>query len=204
MRAVIICGGAIRDYDFIKNEIKSSDIIICADSGYNHAIKMGLDVKVVVGDFDSIGNIPTNIKTVKFPTNKDKTDTELAIDYARGLNLKNFLLIAGIGSRMDHSLANILMLTQFLNNNEYAEIINENNRIMITNSKLDLNGYKGETVSLLPLCNCFNVTTTNLKYPLNNAKMYLGKGLGVSNIILKNSACISVGEGTLLVIISKD
>jgi thiamine pyrophosphokinase len=43
MRAVIISGGAITDYDYIKAQIMSGDTIICADSGYNHAVKMGLE-----------------------------------------------------------------------------------------------------------------------------------------------------------------
>lgn len=204
IRAVIICGGKITNYDYIKKQINLDDTIICADSGYNHAIKMQLKPSVLVGDFDSIGEIPTDIKTIQYPTKKDLTDTEIAIEYARERQFKNFLIIAGTGSRMDHSLTNILMLKDFLDRNEYAELIDEHNKIMITNSVLNLNGNKNDIVSLIPISTCYGVTTKNLEYPLQNATMYVGKGLGVSNTMTQTIASISITSGTLIVTISKD
>ena len=204
IRAVVICGGRITDYSYIKKQIKSGDTIICADSGYNHAIKMRLKTDILVGDFDSIGEIPKNIKSVQYPTKKDLTDTEIAVEHARNLGFKNFLIIAGIGTRMDHSLTNILMLNDFLDKNEYAEIVDEHNKIMITKSELNLNESKGSIVSLIPLSTCFGVSTKNLEYPLNKSTMYVGKGLGVSNVMLEDNSCISIESGTLLVTISKD
>ena len=52
-RAVIISGGTIRDYSHIKQLIRETDFVICADSGYDHALKMGISSNLVVGDFDS-------------------------------------------------------------------------------------------------------------------------------------------------------
>jgi len=204
IRAVIICGGKITDYNYIKKQIKPNDTIICADSGYNHATEMELKPSVVVGDFDSIGEIPTNVKIVQYPTKKDLTDTEIAIEYAREKGFKNFLIIAGMGSRIDHSLTNVLMLKNFLDRNEYAELVDENNKIMMTNSVLNLNGNKNDIVSLIPISICHGVTTKNLEYPLQNAVMHVGKGLGVSNIMTKTTAAVSITSGTLIVTISKD
>lgn len=204
MRAVIVSGGNITNYDYIKKQINEKDTIICADSGYNHIVNMNLKADLLVGDFDSIGKLPLNIKTIKYPTEKDKTDTELAIDYAREMGFKEFLIIACTGTRMDHTLTNIFLLTNFLNNNEYAEIIDEHNKIMITNNILHLNEEKGSIVSIIPLCNCLDITTKNLKYPLYKASMQVGKGLGVSNIMVDNFASIYIGKGTILVIVAKD
>lgn len=204
IRAVVICGGRITDYEYIKKQIKNTDTIICADSGYDHAVNMQLKTNILVGDFDSINEIPKDIEFIQYPTKKDLTDTEIAIEHARDLGFKDFLIIAGIGTRMDHSLTNILMLTNFLDRNEYAEIIDEHNKIMITNSTLHLNADKDSIVSLIPLSTCFGVTTKNLEYPLHKDTLYVGKGLGVSNVMLENNSCISVESGTLLVTISKD
>ena len=70
MRAVIITGGSIQNYPAIKQYIQPNDYIICADSGYDHAVKMEITPNLLVGDMDSIhADLPTeNIRI--FPAKK--------------------------------------------------------------------------------------------------------------------------------------
>ena len=204
MRAVIICGGTITDYDYIRAQLDDSDTIICADSGYLHAVQMGLVPDIVVGDFDSLGEIPSGTAFIQYPSQKDLTDTEIAIEYARDKGFTEFLLIAATGSRIDHSLTNILLLKSILESGGQAVIINENNKVMITGSQLYLHEPPGSIVSLIPLSDCRGVTTENLKYPLHNTAMYIGKGLGISNIMTEDNAAVHVREGLLLVIVATD
>lgn len=204
MRAVIICGGTITDYIYIRSQIKEGDFIICADGGYDHAVKMDIKADLVVGDFDSIACLPNDAACIRYPEKKDLTDTEIALEQAREKGYSDFLLIAATGSRMDHTLANILMLKDCLDRGEHAEIINENNKIMITNSKLPLHEDKGSIVSLIPLTDCYGVTTDNLEYPLWEATLHVGKGLGVSNITMGANAHISIQKGIMLVVVARD
>lgn len=204
MRAVIVCGGTVRDYGYIKKQIQADDMVICADGGYDHAVKMRLHVDILVGDFDSIAEMPRDVRTVRYPARKNQTDTEIALEHARKMGFKDFLIIAGTGSRMDHTLTNILLLKDSLDRGEEAKLIDEHNKIMITASRLDLNERPGATVSLIPLCDCYGVTTRGLEYPLDGAALYMGKGLGVSNIVAESAAVVSVQEGILLVIVAKD
>jgi thiamine pyrophosphokinase len=204
MRATIISGGKISNYEFIKSQIKKCDTIICADSGYNHAVKMGLVPSVAVGDFDSVGTIPEDVTCVRFPARKNLTDTEIAIEYAREKGFGEFLILAGTGSRIDHSLTNILLLKTILARGEKAMLIDEHNKIMITDSHLQLHEPKGSIVSLVPISDCKGVTVKNLEYPLCDADMYVGKGFGVSNIMTEDNATITVKMGYLLVIVAKD
>ncbi|MCL2840020.1 MAG: thiamine diphosphokinase [Defluviitaleaceae bacterium] len=204
MRAVIISGGAVVDYDFVKSQICAHDTVICADSGYDHAVKMGLEVNIVVGDLDSISTVPKDVEYVKYPTRKDLTDTEIAITYARSRGFKNFLLLAATGTRLDHTLTNIFLLKSFLDYGENAVLVDEHNKIMLTDSHINLHESKGSIVSLIPLNLCTSVTTMNLEYPLQNATMQVGKGLGVSNIITSETASITIKSGLMLIIIARD
>ena len=204
MRAVIICGGAISDYGYIKSLIGRDDLIICADSGYDHALKMSLAVDLVVGDFDSITHLPQDVACVRYPAKKDQTDTEIAIEQARQRGRDDFLLLAATGTRLDHTLANILLLKDFLMRKERAAIIDEHNKIMITDSVLSLREPKGSIVSLIPLTECFGVTSEGLEYPLNETSLVVGRSLGVSNIMGADCARISIRGGTLLVIVARD
>ena len=204
MRAVIVSGGAVADYEFIKKQIKDGDTVICADSGYNHAVRIGIEPSAVVGDFDSIGSVPHNIVTIRYPSRKDLTDTEIAIEYARGKGFRDFLLLAATGSRVDHTLTNIMLLKGFLELGESAVILDEHNKVMITDSKLCLHEPPGSIISLVPLSDCYGVTTESLEYPLRNATMLMGKGLGVSNIMTGGNALVSVQSGLMLVIVAND
>jgi len=205
MRAVIISGGKITDYAYIKEQIGlfNADIIICADSGYNHAVKMGLRADLVVGDFDS-SEIPDGVETARYPSEKNHTDSEIALSHARERGARELLFIGATGTRADHTLTNIFMLKSCLEQGEKAQVLDEHNRIRIVESKLSFKGDKGGFVSLVPLCDCFGVTTEGLKYPLKDAGLKFGEGVGVSNIMEGNEATVSLEKGILLVIEARD
>ena len=205
MKAVIISGGKITDYAYIKEQVElfGADIIICADSGYNHAVKMGLRADLVVGDFDS-SKIPTGVETARYSAEKSQTDTEIALSHAREASARELLFIGATGTRADHTLTNIFMLKDCIERGEKVQILDEHNRIRIVESRLSFKGEKGGFVSLVPLCNCFGVTTEGLKYPLEDAKLKFGYGVGVSNVMEGNEAMVSVEKGILLVIEARD
>jgi len=204
MRAVILAGGNMSDYAYIKQFLTPHDFIIAADSGYRHAEALDLRPHLLAGDFDSLQTLPQDIEIHRVPPEKDFTDTELAINLARERGYKHFLLLGALGSRMDHSLTNILQLTRFLDANEHAEILDEHNRIWITDTVIELDGKAGDILSLIPLTDCSGVTTENLAYPLQDAALKVGHGLGVSNIITASPARITLSSGRLLVMLCRD
>ena len=70
---------------------------------------------------------------------------------------------------------------------------------------LEINGKKGDLISLIPISTTVNgINTNGLEYPLTNATMTIGKSLGVSNVLEDIKANISIKDGYLLVIKSKD
>ncbi|MDR2532470.1 MAG: thiamine diphosphokinase [Oscillospiraceae bacterium] len=206
MRAVIISGGRIDDYGYIKKQLGQfgADLFICADRGYSHAVKLGLAVSVVVGDFDSAGDIPAGVRTVRYPAEKNHTDTELALAHAREAGARELLIVGATGGRADHMLANIFLIKSCLERGEDAEIIDEHNRIKITETRLEIKGGEGVTVSLVPLCDCVGVTTEGFRYPLMNEILRFGEGRGVSNVMTGETAQVSLKGGTVLVITARD
>lgn len=205
MRTVIIAGGAVRDYGYIRSFIGAGDLIVCADRGYRHAERMGLAVDMLVGDMDSIGEVPGGVPTLRADAHKDQTDTELAVEYARGRGAGDFLYLAATGSRQDHSLTNILALINHLSRGERATLIDDNNIIMPMGRHMALPYPAGTIVSLIPVTPCHGVTTENLAYPLSRATLSPGVGLSVSNVIEKSPAVVSMeAGGAMLIIIARD
>ncbi|SDK43258.1 thiamine diphosphokinase [Natronincola ferrireducens] len=213
MEVIIIANGDIEDLEYVRN-IATDKYIICADGAAKYLTQLLIIPNLLVGDLDSIASqdldwmMEKGVNFKKFPTRKDQTDTELAVEYALDLQPKAITIIGALGSRQDHSLANVMLLWKILNssnNSIKAKIINEKNEIMITNSTLSVRGEIGEVLSIIPLTDIVKgVTLKGLEYPLENKDIVRGSTLGVSNVFATDKAYISIEEGILIIIKSRD
>ena len=201
MRAVIICGGNVGEY--ITEYISEGDFIVCADSGYDSAVKFGIRPDMLIGDMDSVKSDYKHEKTVVYPTHKDCTDSEIVIQYVKKHGYDEVLLFGMIGTRMDHTLANLGLLKYFCNEN--AKIIDAHNEIFLSDGEIILHGKKSDTVSIIPFeGDLIGVTTENLEYPLYNHNILSGTSLGISNVMTDEICKINIKEGKAFIIKSKD
>ncbi|MBQ7573793.1 MAG: thiamine diphosphokinase [Clostridia bacterium] len=199
MRVVIIGSGQINDYAHLKKQIRKDDYIICADGGYNHAKNMGIVPNLLVGDFDSIRDIPKGIKTLKFPVRKDETDSELALSLAEEQGADEILLLGFTGDRADHMLNNILMLTRYAE----AKILDDKNEIFAFLGEVSIKNRKGKTLSIIPINgDIIGISTAGLDYPLDNETLYFGKSRGVSNVIVSDDCTIKSESGMGIIVIN--
>ena len=88
MKGVLIIGGEAPSLETVRHEIVNAEIIICADSGFDTALDMGLAPDIIIGDMDSIRNKTrlnelSENKVLRYSEYKDETDTELGIKYLR-------------------------------------------------------------------------------------------------------------------------
>lgn len=199
MRGVIICGGNVGEY--IKNYIKPDDFVICADSGYDRAKTFGIKPDVVIGDMDSTGESEIPYELVTYPVRKDFTDSELAVDYAIEKGFHEILMFGMIGTRMDHSLANITLLQRI----PKAVIIDANNEIYYAVGKFAISGKAGDTVSIIPyMGDCVVAKSKGLDYPLLDTTIKCGTTLGVSNVMTDDICEIEIEKGSAFIIRSRD
>lgn len=199
MRGVIICGGNVGEY--IKDYIKPGDFVICADSGYDRAKAFGITPNVVIGDMDSTCEKEIPFEKITYPVRKDFTDSELAVNYAKEKGFDAVLMFGMIGTRMDHSLANISLLSQL----DDAVIIDANNEIYFADGKFTLSGKIGDTISIIPYKEDVLVAKSKgLDYPLFDTTIKCGTTLGVSNVMTENECEIEIEKGSAFIIRSRD
>lgn len=197
MRAVIIGNGTISDYEYIKGKINADDFIICADGGYNHARNMGIEIDVLLGDFDSATDFANVKDRIEYPVRKEFTDGELAVMYATEHGYEDIVLIAMTGDRFDHTIADVLLLAKCKN----GVLVDDNNEIYLLRDELLISGKKGQTVSIVPINGDIEgVTTDGLDYPLDNETLYFASSRGISNVMTGNECTISAKKGMALVI----
>ena len=213
MKTLIITGGKINK-NFAKKYLKSNkyDIIIAVDKGLETIDYLKLEPQYILGDFDSVNTKilekykTQNIKIIKLNPEKDLTDTHSAIDLALEIKSTEITILGAIGTRLDHTMANIHILKQALDKNIKAKIVNEKNEIELINKEIIIkkdDNYK--YVSIIPLTtNVTGITIEGMKYIINDYTLSIGDSLGVSNEQIGKEAKISIKTGILVVIKSKD
>ncbi len=210
MKAVVFANADINDYSFCEEYIKDA-VIICCDGGMRHAMRLGITPDYIVGDFDSVSADVLeyykrqDIELKQVPCRKDETDMELGIRHAAEIGADDITLIGGIGSRMDHTLANVFQLIRINKLGITGRLVNENNIITICTGEARINGKKGDLVSFVPITpEVRGVTTYGLEYPLDRATLYMDSPLGVSNVMEGSEAGYTFEEGMALIIKAKD
>lgn len=206
MKAFIYVGGDI-DKSNITEHPKSDDLCIAADSGYKNALALGERVDIVLGDFDSYTQkLPEGTKIIKVPSEKDFTDTQMAVKEALERGADDIVIIGGLDGRLDHTLSNISILPELWKLRVHAVITNGINRIRYMESTSTLiakSGYR--YVSLIAASEKLKgVSVEGCKYPLDNATLLRSNQYAVSNEITGNCALISVRKGACYIIESKD
>lgn len=211
MKCVIIANGDLEYTSDIVNRIKMAGLIICADGGARHLRAMRITPHVMIGDFDSIHPDDQaffnrqKVKTLPFPAKKNHTDSDLCLSWAIDNNATDVTLLGATGTRLDHTLSNIFLLKKLDRENIPARVINHNNEIHMVTKYLELNGNKGDILSLVPITQqVTGVTLKGLEYPLVNATMTMGSSLGISNSFKDTTASIRVKNGILIVTRSID
>ena len=214
MRTIIVTGGNVNK-NFLKKLLSNYKYnnIIASDKGLEILDECNIKPNYIIGDFDSLNkNVlckyikDKSIKTIKLNPEKDYTDTHMALKLAIYIKSTQITIVGAIGTRIDHTLANINILKEALEKNIDCNILNENNNIILTNKDITIkkdNKYK--YISLLPLTTkATGITLKGFKYQLSNATLKIGESIGVSNEQIEDNCLIKVKNGVLIIIKSKD
>ena len=213
-RTLIVSGGEVEEKLFKEINLNNKfECIIASDRGLEVLDKFNVIPNYIIGDFDSIDkNVlekyinNKGIVIKRLNPEKDYTDTHMAIKLAIELESKEITVLGAIGTRIDHTIANIHILKECLEKNIECRIINKNNEIQLINRKTTLkldNNYK--YISLIPLTTKVKgINLKGFKYKLSNATLEIGHSIGVSNEQIEDCAEIDLGEGVLILIKSKD
>ena len=208
MRAIIIAGGQTGDQGW-RRWVREDDWIIGADGGAARALAWGLRPGLVIGDMDSLPEEARAIlesagcRFIEHPRAKDQNDLELALVHAVQEGATAITVLGALGGRLDHALANILLLTLPALVGVSVRIAEGDQQALLARGgeTLELEGARGDLVSLLPLGgDACGVTTWGLAWALQDDTLRFGSSRGVSNEMTSDRAGIQVGEGLLLVV----
>lgn len=205
------------------------DLVLAADGGYRALYSLGYTPDLLLGDFDSLGDLPLppDLPVLRFPARKDDTDTGLALRHGLDRGFRDFALYGCAGGRVDHLLANLQSMARVSRLGATIRLAApEYDAWALTGPAPDASApstpapdalapdaLAPAAVLALPprpggtLVSVFchgdraeGVTLTGLAYPLSDAALTGDFPLGVSNRRLEGQpATVSVRRGTLLI-----
>ena len=195
---VIFCAG---EFHGLAEPICAEDFIIAADGGFKHCENLNITPDLILGDFDSLGHIPE--KAAVYPTEKDDTDSMLAIRRGLEKGFTRFVLYGALeGHRLDHTVANLQSLNFLAEHGARGYLVGKTQ--IATAVKNGVISFPAEAEGIVSVfCmgeNAQGVTLKNLHYPMENGCLTAQFPLGVSNRFTGKAGEISAQNGTLLVI----
>ena len=208
--AVIIAHGELIVTPEVEELVRRADLIIAADGGAGAALAHGWQPHILVGDLDSA---PADVRAraeaggaevLQYPVRKDETDTELALHTALARGAEEVYLLGAVGGRLDHTLANLLLLALPELEGARLTILAGRQRIFAIRDHAEIPGRPGDLVSLLPLGgDAEGIWTSGLDYPLQGGTLRFGAPRGISNVITRPPAEVRLEKGLLLAIVTR-
>jgi thiamine pyrophosphokinase len=187
-------------------------MLVGADRGALFLVRHGRRPSLALGDFDSVTteemeDIRHGSEAVQEcdPIDKDWTDTELAFNWALEQQPGEIVLLGALGTRFDHSLANVHLLLRGLEQGVPCRIADKHNEVRVIANAATLRRSRYTHVSMLPLSPVVTgITLEGFQYPLQDATLRIGMSLGISNVLLGEEGTVRMKDGWLLVIQSVD
>lgn len=207
MKALILLGGSGAPEALLREELSSSDLVLCADSGAGHLDALGRLPDILVGDMDSIepGLLArmeaAGVELFKVDAAKDETDGWLAIDQAIARGATELVLVGAMGGRADHLLGNLMLLLRAARRGVRAFIRDGECEITAVTGSVEINGKVGQTLSILPIGEGVSVRYLDgLQYGTKEPlPLPIDAPVGVSNVMVADVAHVVVeGWGYLM------
>lgn len=184
----------------------AKDFVIAADAGIRYLEQCGITANLVIGDFDSLNHIPSHPNTITLKAEKDETDMLAAVREGIKAGYHNFYIYCGTGGRIDHTIANMQLLAYLSQNRMQGFLFGRDCIITaITNRKMTFEAIPSGYISVFSYTEkSEGVYLRGLKYELENAVLTNTFPLGISNEFIGEESNISVKNGTLLIVFSKE
>lgn len=220
MRHLIVLSGSLISGPLLDHLLTPRDHVVAADGGSDHLRRLGIAPDLVVGDFDSIQPESRNwierqgIAAQRYPTAKDATDSEIAIDASITALPPDsrpeevmLVILGALGSRPDHVLGNQMMAAS-LAERGYQVVMSDGvsliyaltgpGRLRIDLSSLPITEWAASTVAVSR--EATGLTYSGLRYPLDDFTLPFGSSRGLSNEPADPAGLIEVSltGGTIL------
>ena len=209
VKCTIVSGAPNDCKDFLKEHIDKSSFIIAADSGYRVLEKAKIKPDLIIADFDSADKPDIDCEIITYPVEKSRSDTFNCVVWAVENGYEIIEIFNAIGSRLDHTYANLLCLDYCKRHEVKCTVIDEKNRISLISGEYTFKKEYDWFSLFAFLEDCEGISIKGAYYTAGwygkeELKLSQNEQYALSNYITENECTVSVKKGTLLLIEAND
>ena len=182
-----------------------SDLVIAADGGYDALKNAGIRCDLLIGDLDSINEVPTGVEIIRHPVMKDETDMMLAYLEGAERGYCDFEIHGATGGRADHTFANYSLLLYMSERGHRGSILCDTGiTMLLKNGSIEVSGESSKHFSAFAFgAPAHGVTIKGLEYECEDVTLTPDFPLAVSNRFIGKVGKVEVKSGALLLMIEK-
>ena len=176
-------------------------LTVAVDGGYRFFERAGVTPDVLLGDFDSLKGLPKSLprrtRVVPFPSNKDKTDTHLALDYVFDQGVHWIDIVQPNVGEPDHFMANLFLLSDIVAEGRQRRpemrLLNTRSEVVyLEDTTLRLDNALGDRVSVIPLSQRLELTCRGTAYDVGRLKVRRGQTVTARNLVIEDRPVFQV------------
>jgi thiamine pyrophosphokinase len=196
--ALVVANGTLPSAPILASLVSFDPFILAADGGANRLLERGIVANAVIGDFDSLrSDFPPSVERIS-AGDQDYTDLDKSVDYLVKNGYDTVWLIGATGNRLDHTFGALSVLLKYGKSAQIA-LIDDIGTACPVNGTLVIEADIGQTISLIAVGEVPSISTSGLKWNLNNESLAPGIRDGISNIAAAKEVTITSESGPLIV-----
>lgn len=147
--------------------IKDATNVILCDGAANSYIKTGRNFDIIIGDGDSVSDEVKQDYASKIIINSDQetNDQTKAVNFLYAKGISDVSIIGATGKREDHSLGNISLLIDYMQQGINAKIFTDYGVFIPITGNAKVIATRQQKVSIFNY-NCTEMSAIGLKYPI--------------------------------------
>lgn len=203
-RFAILLGGDLIATPRLSRQIDGARVI-AADSGMRHAAALGVVPELWTGDFDSVEETlrasHVSVPVEMFPSEKDQTDGEIAVDAALARGARELLLVGAFGGpRADHAFLHLAAAVRLAERGIPCVLSSGTQEGVPLLRGARTFDYDAATMfSILPFSDLEGLSLSGAKWPLSNCDVPFGSSLTLSNEV-SGRLTVTLGSGRAMLV----
>jgi len=198
-KIVILANGTFPTHPVPLVRLHDADMIICCDGAAEKLVANGLEPGIIIGDLDSVspefkeryGNILVQ------DTDQDTNDLTKAVNWCIAVGIREVTILGATGIREDHTLGNISLLADYSARID-AVMLTDTGSFRVYDHSVTIDSHPGQQVSLFSIDPSLKVTSSGLKYPLDDLTLH-SWWRGTLNEAIANTFSLDFNSGKVIV-----
>jgi thiamine pyrophosphokinase len=170
---VILADGAFPAGKEALEYLDRADRIICCDGAARSLVAYGREPDRIVGDLDSLSDEFKKrfADRIEHVSEQESNDLSKAFRYCVKMDYCNIVILGATGKREDHTLGNLSLLSIYAEKIPAIRIVTDYGYFTVAKSSGSFESFAGMQISTIPLGCTPEVTSGNLKYPMDKLQL---------------------------------